>query len=92
MSDLISLVMKAAARELLHREAGQVDQEMDELLAEMALDPGAKARLDDFTQHFFTLLARRGIIAQRALGIYEADAHRPPELIAAKGSAEADRL
>jgi hypothetical protein len=65
--------MKAAASELLHQEASQVDQEMEELLAEMALVSAVEARLADFTQHFFTLLARRGNIVQRALGMHEAD-------------------
>ncbi len=73
MSDLISLVMKAAARELLHQEASQVDQEMEKLLAEMALVPAVEARLADLMQHFFTLLKRRGNIAQRALGTHETD-------------------
>ncbi len=71
MSDLVTLVMKAAASELLHQEARQVDQEMEELLAEMALLPALEDRLADYTRHFFTLLERRGHIARRALGIGE---------------------
>jgi len=39
MSDLVSRVMKAAASELLHQEAIQVDQEMENLVAEMELVP-----------------------------------------------------
>ncbi len=73
MNDLISLVMKAAASELLHQEASQVEREMKELLAELALVPATGTRLVDFTQHFLTLLKRRGNIAQRALGMPEAD-------------------
>ncbi len=73
MSDLISLVMKTAARELLHQEACQVDQEMQELLAEMARDPVSAARLAEFAQRFFTLLKRRCAIAQRAMGIRDAE-------------------
>jgi hypothetical protein len=67
--DLVSLVMKVAASELLHQEAIQVDQDMEELLAEMALVPNIESRLDDFTLRFFELLKRRSKIAQRALGI-----------------------
>lgn len=69
MSDLVSLVMKAAASELLHQEAIKVDQEMEDFLAEMALVPRIEGRRDDFTLRFLGLLKRRSEIAQRALGI-----------------------
>ena len=69
MSDLVSQLMTAAVIELLHQDAIQVDQEMEELLAEMELVPHVEGCLDDFMLRFFTLLKRRGEIAQRALGI-----------------------
>lgn len=72
MSDLVNLVMKAAANELLHQEANQVDQEMKELLTEMKLDPLVEGRLEDLTLRFFALLKRRSAVAQRALGADEA--------------------
>jgi hypothetical protein len=72
MSDLVNLVMKAAANELLHQEANQVDQEMGELLTEMNRDPLVEGRLEDLTLRFFALLNRRSKVAQRALGLGEA--------------------
>jgi hypothetical protein len=73
MSDLVSLVMKAAASELLRQEAIQVDQEMEEFLAEMELVPHVEGCLDDFMLHFFALLKRRSKIAQKALVIARID-------------------
>ena len=69
MSDLVSRVMKVAAIELLHQEAIQVDQEIEEFLAQMALIPHVEGCLDDFLLRFFALLNRRSKIAQRALVI-----------------------
>jgi hypothetical protein len=75
MSDLVlvSLVMKAAASDLLRHEAVQVDQEMDEFLAEMELAPHVESCLDDLMLRFFALLQRRSEIAQRALVIARMD-------------------
>ncbi len=73
MTDLINQVMKAAATELLRHEANQVDQEMELLLTEMALDPLAESRLDDFWLRFFALLKRRSGVARRALRVHEVD-------------------
>jgi hypothetical protein len=67
MSNLVSRVMKAAASELLHQEAIQVDQDMEKLLAEMELVPHVQGCLDDFMLRFFALLKRRNEIARRAL-------------------------
>ena len=67
MSNLVSLVMKAAASELLHQEAIQVDQEMEKLLAEMELVPHVQGCLDDFMLRFFALLKRRNEVARKAL-------------------------
>jgi hypothetical protein len=72
MSDLVDLVMKVAANELLHQEANQVDQEMRELLTQMNRDPHIEGRLEELTLRFFALLKRRSGVAQRALGLGEA--------------------
>jgi hypothetical protein len=69
MSDLVSLVMEAAASELLHQEAIRVDQEVEELLAEMALVAHVEGCVDDFMLRFFKLLKRRSEIVQKALVI-----------------------
>jgi hypothetical protein len=69
MNDLVRRVMEVAANELLHQEAIQVDQEMEELLAEMALFPGVEGCPNDFTLRFLALLRRRSEVAKRALGI-----------------------
>jgi hypothetical protein len=66
MSDLVSQLMTAAVIELLHQDAIQVDQEMEELLAEMELVPHVEGCLDDFMLRFFPLLKRRSEIAQKA--------------------------
>lgn len=82
MSDLVSLVMKAAASELLHQEAIKVDREMEDFLAEIALVPRIEGRRDDLTSRFLELLKRRSEIAQRALGIANSRGGRrepPPE-------------
>jgi hypothetical protein len=73
VGELISVVMRAAANELLHHEANRVDQEVEELLTEMALDPLVEGRLEGFMLRFFALLTRRGGIAQRARGVHDAD-------------------
>ena len=73
MSDLVSRMMKAAASELLHQEAIQVDQKMERLLAEMELVPHVEGCLDDFMQRFFALLRRRDEIARKALAIARMD-------------------
>jgi hypothetical protein len=69
MSDLVKTVMEAAASELLHQEAIQVDLEMEQLLAEMALDPLVEGRRHELALHFLALLKRRSEIACRALSI-----------------------
>jgi hypothetical protein len=69
MNDLVRRVMEVAANELLHQEAIQVDQEMEELLAEMALVPHVEGCLDGFMLRFFALLKRRSETAKKALVI-----------------------
>jgi hypothetical protein len=80
MSDLVSRVMKVAASELLYREAIQVDQEMEKLLAEMELVPRVEGCLGDFMLRFFALLKRRNEIARKALVIARKGAGLPPAL------------
>jgi hypothetical protein len=64
--DLARLVMKAAATELLYEEAGQIDQEMRRLLAEMEHAPATECR-GVLLQRFLDLLQRRGEVAKKAL-------------------------
>jgi hypothetical protein len=71
MSDgLARLVMKAAATELLHEEAAQIDQEMRRLLAEMEPAPACECR-GILLQRFLDLLQRRGEVAKKALILRE---------------------
>jgi hypothetical protein len=79
MNDLVSLVMEAAATEVLHVEAVQIDQEVQRLLAEMERAPVEELRRGGFAQRFLELLKRRGEIAPKALIIFEeAPSERPP--------------
>jgi transcription initiation factor TFIIIB Brf1 subunit/transcription initiation factor TFIIB len=71
MNDLIGLVMEAAAIELLHVDALQIDREVQRLLAEMEHVPVEELRRDDFAQRFLELLKRRGEVARKALIIFE---------------------
>jgi hypothetical protein len=57
MNDLVSLVMEAAATELLHLEAVQIDQEVQRLLAEMERAPVEELRRGGFAQRFLELLS-----------------------------------
>ena len=71
MNDMVSLVMEAAATELLHVEAVQIDQEVQRLLAEMERAPVEELRRGSFAQRFLELLKRRGEVALKALIIFE---------------------
>ena len=66
MTDLIALVMQAAATEVLQREADQIDEEVQRLLAEMERAPTEEYRRGGFTWRFLELLRRRGEVARRA--------------------------
>jgi hypothetical protein len=63
MNDLVSLVMEAAATELLHVEADRIDQEVQRLLAEMEQASVEDLRRGGSAQRFLELLKRRGEVA-----------------------------
>jgi hypothetical protein len=71
MTDLIDLVMGAAATELLHAQTLQIDQDIQRLLEEMERAPVEECRRGDFAERFLVLLERRGKIARKALVIFE---------------------
>jgi hypothetical protein len=70
MNDLIGLVMEAAAIELLHVDALQIDREVQRLLAEMEHAPVEELRRGGFAQRYLELLKRRGEVARKALIIF----------------------
>lgn len=70
MTDLVTLVMKAAATEVLRGEADQVDREVQQLLAEIEHAPVEEYRRGDFTERFLELLKRRSAVARKALAIF----------------------
>jgi hypothetical protein len=70
MTDLVALVMQAAATELLQVEADQIDQDVQRLLAEMQRAPIEECRGGSFTLRFLALLKRRGEVARKALVIF----------------------
>jgi ribosomal protein L17 len=72
MTDLITLVMQAAATEVLQREADQIDEEVQRLLAEIERAPTEECRRGGFTRRFLELLKRRGEVARRAPVIFVA--------------------
>ena len=79
MNDFVSLVMEAAAIEVLHVKAVQIDQEVQRLLAEMERVPVEALRGGGFAQPFLELLKRRGEIGRKALIIFEEpQSERPP--------------
>jgi hypothetical protein len=67
MTDLVTLVMQAAATEVLQVEADQIDQEVQRLLAEMKRAPVEEGVRDRSTHRFLELLKRRGEVARKAL-------------------------
>jgi len=84
MNDLVSLVMEAAAIELLHVDAVQIDREVQRLLAVMEHAPVEELRRGGFAQRFLELLKRRGEVARKALIIFEepqSEGPRAPEPI-----------
>jgi hypothetical protein len=78
MTDLIGLVMEAAATELLHERAIQIDREVQDLLAEMECAPVEECCSGTFLERFLALLERRGEIARKALVIFEELPSTPP--------------
>ncbi|HEY6254781.1 MAG TPA: hypothetical protein VIY51_03215 [Xanthobacteraceae bacterium] len=71
MTDLVALVMQAAATELLQAEADQIDQDVQQLLAEMERARDEEGRDRSFTPRFLELLKRRGEVARKALSIFK---------------------
>jgi hypothetical protein len=71
MTDLIGLVMEAAATEFLHEQAIQIDQEVQHLLAEMERASVEECCSGTYMERFLALLERRGEIARKALVIFE---------------------
>jgi hypothetical protein len=67
MTDLVTLVMQAAATEALQVEADQIDQEVQRLLAETERAPVEEGGRDRSIHRFLELLKRRGEVAQKAL-------------------------
>jgi hypothetical protein len=78
MTDLIGLVMEAAATELLHEQAIQIDQEVRDLLAEIERAPVEECCSSTYMERFLALLERRGQIARKALVIFEELPSTPP--------------
>jgi hypothetical protein len=76
MSDLVGLVMEAAATELLYEEAARIDRDVQRLLAEMEQAPSEECRRS-FAQRLLELLERRGEIARKALIVFEDPPVRP---------------
>lgn len=71
MTDLITLVMQAAAIEVLQREADQIDQEVQQLLAEIEHASAEECRDGGFIRRLLELLKRRGDVARNAPFIFE---------------------
>ena len=59
MTDLIGVVMDAAATELLHEQAVQIDQEVQRLLAEVERASVEECCGGAFLERFLALLERR---------------------------------
>ena len=71
MTDLVTLVMQAAATEALQEEADQIDQEVQRLLVEMERASVGENRGGGFAQRFLVLLKRRGEVARKALLLFK---------------------
>ena len=72
MSSLVNLVMEAAAAEVLHEEAAQIDQEVQRLLAEVEHSTVEEPDHGVFWHRFMDLLKRRGEVVQKALILFKA--------------------
>ena len=79
MTDLVGLVMEAAATELLYEEAARIDRDVERLLAEVEHAP-AEASRGSFTQRLLELLKRRGEIARKSLVVFEAPPAKRPRV------------
>jgi hypothetical protein len=67
MTDLVTLVMEAAATEALREQADQIDQEVQRFLVEAEHVSAGETRDGRFAQRFLVLLERRGEVARKAL-------------------------
>jgi hypothetical protein len=67
MTELVALVMRAAAIEVLQEEAEQIDQEIQRLLVETEQASVGEIRDRRFVHRFLLLLKRRGDVARKAL-------------------------
>ena len=73
MTSLVHLVMEAAAAEVLHEEAAQIEQEVQRLLAEVG-HATVEEPHHGFRERFMQLLKRRGEVARKALILFGARA------------------
>jgi hypothetical protein len=71
MTDFVTLVMQAAATEVLREEADQIDQEVQRLLVEMERASVGENRGGRLAQRFLVLLKRRGEVARKALLLFK---------------------
>jgi len=70
MTSLVNLVMEAAAAEVLHEEAAQIEQEVQRLLAEVGRATAAEPNPGVLRERFMELLKRRGEVARKALILF----------------------
>ena len=78
MTNLVTLVMQSAAIEVLQEDADQIDQEVQQLLAEIERTPVEECRRGSFAHCFLELLKRRGEVARKAMVIFkETQSGRP---------------
>ena len=69
--NLVTVVMRSAAIEVLQDEAYQIDEEVRRLLAEIERTPVEECRRGSFAQRFLELLKRRGEVARKVMVIFK---------------------
>ena len=67
MTDLVTLVIQAAAIRRLEMECGPIDRDIQQLVAKMEHLPLEESRRGEFLERFMELLRRRGEIAREVL-------------------------
>ena len=72
MASLVNLVMQAAAAEVLHEQADQIEHEMERLLVEVKHATVEDPHYDVLWERFMELLKRRGDVARQALILLKA--------------------
>lgn len=90
MTDLVALVMQAAAIKALQEEADQIDQDVQRLLAEMERASVEECRRGGFAQRFIALLRRRGEVARKALVVFREPQSETPHGLAPSNGTTAD--